>query len=84
MLPRQKTGGRKVGTPNKLTSIFKQALTDSFDPAKFREWSNENQTEYYKILAKVMPNEIFINPQSGITLKVKYVGRSNGNGSHTS
>lgn len=57
-----KTGGRKKGTPNKTTLSVKKALTEAFEgsggTASLIEWAKENRTEFYKIWAKLLPQEI--------------------------
>ncbi len=49
----QKTGGRQVGAPNKVTAIFKDAVRtvyeDIGDNKAFAEWAKENPTEFYRI-----------------------------------
>ncbi len=56
--------GRGKGTPNKLTSSFKQLVTDTFrslekTPKKgMASWAKENQTDFYKIASKLIPTEL--------------------------
>ena len=57
-----KTGGRQKGTPNKSTAVAKQALELAFDgiggvPALIK-WAKENQTEFYKLFAKLLPLQV--------------------------
>lgn len=58
---RPKTGGRKKGTPNKLTSVAKDAFAFAFDEAggatALAEWAIENRTEFYKLYARLIPTE---------------------------
>lgn len=53
--------GRKKGTPNKVTTAFKEAVLTAFHemggtPALVL-WGMENQTEFYKIAARLIPAE---------------------------
>jgi hypothetical protein len=58
----QKTGGRKKGTPNKLTVSVKEALSDAFDELggikSLVRWGQENPDDFYKLWVKLLPNEI--------------------------
>lgn len=57
----KKTGGRKKGTPNKLTSSTKKALDEAFKKmggvAALVRWGKDNPTEFYKIWVKILPVE---------------------------
>ena len=57
-----KTGGRQVGTPNKVTSVFKDAVCTVYEDiggnAAFAEWAKENPTEFYRIAARLIPTEM--------------------------
>lgn len=75
-----KTGGRKKGTPNKATASVKQALQIAFDGIggveRLTEWAMNNQTEFYKLYSKLLPQEIS-GPDGGaipIEATVKFVG----------
>jgi len=54
-----KTGGRQRGTPNKLTSSFKEAIRLVYDEigghAAFAAWARENPGDFYKIAARLIP-----------------------------
>jgi len=58
----QKTGGRQVGTPNKVTAIFKEAVRTVYEDiggnTAFAEWAKENPTEFYRIAARLIPTEM--------------------------
>ena len=62
------TGGRKPGTPNKLTVAFKSAVLTTYDAiggdVAFAAWAKKNPTEYYKIAARLIPHEI-VGPAGG-------------------
>jgi hypothetical protein len=59
-----KTGGRKAGTPNKLTRTVKEAFEEAFNTlqeqpgVKLGEWGKANPTEFYKLAARLIPAEI--------------------------
>ena len=57
-----KTGGRQVGTPNKVTAIFKDAVRTVYEDigghAAFAAWAKENPTEFYRIAARLIPTEM--------------------------
>ena len=58
----RKTGGRVKGTPNKVTTAVKEALELAFDGiggvAQLRDWAQDNPTEFYKLWAKMLPQEV--------------------------
>lgn len=62
--PGERRGGRKAGTPNKLTKTVKEAFEQAFNAmqeqpgVKLGDWGKENPTEFYKIAAKLIPSEI--------------------------
>ena len=57
-----KTGGRQIGTPNKVTSVFKDAVRTVYDDIggnkSFAAWAKENPTEFYRIAARLIPTEM--------------------------
>lgn len=58
----KKTGGREKGTPNKLSSGVKANVVGVFDQIGGREamaeWAKDNQTEFYRLYAKLLPHEV--------------------------
>jgi hypothetical protein len=62
----KKTGGRVKGTPNKLTTSFKEAVQTVYHEIggneNFARWARRNETEYYKIAARLIPTEITGSP----------------------
>lgn len=58
----KKTGGRRKGTPNKVTGAFKEAVALCYEEIggirTFKKWATRNQTEFYKIAARLIPHEI--------------------------
>lgn len=61
-MAREKHGGRKAGTPNKLTMGAKANIMAVFDmlggAEGFAEWAKDNRTEFYKHYAKLIPVEV--------------------------
>ena len=57
-----KTGRRQPGTPNRLTGAFREAVLHVYrglgGHTAFLAWARENQTEYYKIAARLIPAEM--------------------------
>lgn len=73
---REKTGGRKAGTPNKSTASAKAAMIEAFDELggadSLVEWGKENQTDFYKLWSKLIPADIKadVNSTGEITINV--------------
>ena len=63
--------GRPVGSKNKFTTL-KSAFIDAFEEIggvdNLVEWARCNQTEFYKMLARIMPREIHANVNTGVSL----------------
>ena len=60
--PGERRGGRKKGTPNTLTASVKASLQAVYaarggDEA-LESWANENQTEFYKLWGRLLPQEL--------------------------
>lgn len=62
--------GRPKGLPNKTTLAMKAAISEVYaklqdksggDHAHFQGWAEENPTEFYKIAAKLIPQDINAN-----------------------
>lgn len=58
---REKTGGRKQGTPNKLSAQVKDNVIAVFNrldgTAGMAVWAKENPTEFYRIYARLIPTD---------------------------
>lgn len=54
--------GKKKGQVSKFTSSFKEALRIAFDgiggTKNLTAWARENPTEFYKIMARLIPVEV--------------------------
>lgn len=70
----RKTGGRKKGTPNKLTASAKQAFQFAFDEIggarALAEWARENRTDFYKLFARLIPTEVTGEGGGAITVQI--------------
>lgn len=58
----RKTGGRQAGVPNKVTGTVRDNMLAVFNrlggTAQMATWAQENQTEFYKLYARLLPTEI--------------------------
>jgi hypothetical protein len=81
----KKTGGRTKGTPNKITRSVREAVLQSFIDLGGSEaltaWAMSNQTEFYKIAARLIPTEIVGDPNAPVAVKVTFGGRYKPEGS---
>jgi len=68
-----KIGGRQQGTPNRITTAFKQAVQIVYDDigghVAFAAWARENQTDFYRIASRLIPTEI-TSPDNSVTIVV--------------
>jgi hypothetical protein len=59
---RTKVGGRVKGTPNKVSGTAKENIIAVFtrlgSTAAMAKWAADNQTEFYKLYARLLPTEI--------------------------
>lgn len=59
---RKKTGGRKKGTPNKISLTVKQAVIETFSNLGGIEhmtaWARKQPTEFYRLAGRLIPTEI--------------------------
>ena len=59
---RPKTGGRRAGVPNRLTTAFREAVQLVYEGIggheAFAKWAKENPTEFYRIAARLIPTEM--------------------------
>lgn len=69
-----KIGGRKKGTPNKLTGTFREAVSLTYENIggheAFAKWAAENRTDFYRIAARLIPAEIKSSDGEGLTVIV--------------
>lgn len=69
-----KRGGRKPGTPNKITKAFREAVLSVFGQLggeqHLLKWAKEEPTEFYKIAARLIPTELTGPAGKGFTLLI--------------
>lgn len=57
-----KTGGRQKGTPNRITKAFREAVQTVYSriggDKAFATWAQDNPTEFYRIAARLIPQEM--------------------------
>lgn len=62
----RKTGGRVAGTPNKVTTIFKDAVrtvyADIGGDVAFANWAKDNPGDFYKLAGRLIPTEMASTP----------------------
>jgi hypothetical protein len=67
--PKPEGSGRQAGTPNKTTSIVKDALEQTFNKLGGQEymerWARQFPNEFFKILAKLLPKDVQITGEGG-------------------
>lgn len=60
-MKRMKTGGRKAGTPNRVTASIKGALLEAFDRMggvdALTRWGEEHPSEFYSLVGRLVPRE---------------------------
>ena len=58
----KKTGGRKAGTPNKLTVSAKEAFEFAFNEIggaeELARWAKGNPDSFYRLYARLIPNQL--------------------------
>lgn len=68
----RKTGGRKKGTPNKASKTVKDNVLAVFEniggAATMTNWARQNQTEFFKLYAKLLPTETDLNVEGSLSL----------------
>jgi hypothetical protein len=70
----RKTGGRQSGTPNKLTAAAKDAFSFAFSEIggaeSLADWARANRTEFYKLYARMIPQELTGPGNGPVVVKV--------------
>lgn len=70
-----KTGGRQPGTPNQLTGAFREAVLHVYNGlgghAAFLAWARENQTDFYRIAARLIPAELRSEEDRTVTVIIE-------------
>ena len=72
--PGERRGGRKKGTPNKLTASVKELLLGALDDVGGREYlvtqAKDNPTAFMTMLGKVLPTQVTGDPDNPMVSKV--------------
>lgn len=78
MAPGVKTGGRQKGTPNKTTSLLKDAILRAAEQAGdgdltayLEHQARTNPAPFLSLLGKVLPTQITGDPESPLELITK-------------
>ncbi len=70
----KKFGGRKKGSLNKLTTNVKDNVIAVFEGIggvdNMIEWARENQTDFYKLYAKLLPRDLNITQGDSVIEKI--------------
>lgn len=65
--------GRPRGVPNKASAVIKQAFIQTFANLGgvdgFTDWAKENKTEFYKLSAKLLPQEMRAEVDVNVSLE---------------
>ena len=57
--------GKLAGTKDKIT-LIRNTILNGFDPVEFKTWKAKEQTEFMKLLVKIMPQDVKLD--IGLTL----------------
>ena len=75
----RKTGGRKKGTPNKMTANAREAIEQAFEGAggvaEFTKWAREFPTEFYtRVFPRILPKEVELtgNPDKPLNAVIRW------------
>ena len=73
-MPRAKTGGRKKGVQNKITTNVKANVIQVFDDIggveNMATWAAENPTQFYNLYAKLLPLQVAGDPDQPLVIKI--------------
>lgn len=71
---KDKTGGRKKGTPNKLTGDVKQMIVNALNRAGGEDYltrqADENPKAFLTLVGKVLPLQVQGDPSAPFTIKI--------------
>lgn len=72
-----KTGGRQAGTPNKFTSVVKEALEAAFlgvGGADYLQWvARSDPKAFCTLLGKALPKDIEITGADGEPIRIQVI-----------
>lgn len=70
-----KTGGRKKGTPNKMTASAKAAFSHAFTKIgganALAKWAKENPGPFYTLYARLIPVDATVTHDGGINVTIE-------------
>ncbi len=76
----RKTGGRKAGSLNRVTTAFKTAVQIVYEDigghVAFAAWARENPGDFYRIASRLIPTEIAATGDSlnrSVTVQLSFV-----------
>ncbi len=73
----RKTGGRQAGTRNKVTAGAKANIMRVFEEiggvGNFARWAKENETEFYRHYAKLVPLELSGDDKRPISINLGWL-----------
>lgn len=79
----RKTGGRKAGTPNKLTKAVKEMVIEALDEAHedggvayLKQQAKDNPTAFLSLVGKVLPLQLQGDPNNPLMLKIQEIRRT--------
>jgi hypothetical protein len=79
----RKTGGRKMGTPNKTTAALKDAILTAAEEAMpggkvaYLKWlAKNNSSAFASLLSKVLPTTLAGDPQIPLCTSIRSISRS--------
>ena len=74
---RQKTAGRKAGTPNKATAAVKEAILNAFTKVGGEDYlvtvARDDPRTFCTLLGKVLPSEVKADIEGGAPTLIKIV-----------
>ena len=69
-----KTGGRKAGTPNKLTADIKAMIIGALNAKGGQEWlehqADENPTAFMTLVGKILPLQVTGEADGPVVIKI--------------
>lgn len=81
-----KTGGRKKGTPNRVSASVKLSVEQAFEALggvdELVAWARENRGDFYKLWFKLLPAQPFVDDASEEISQVHIYLPHNGRESH--